>query len=164
MNALDLPWMKSAYAHLGVHEGTDLKANPLVLRFFQEAGHGEVKNDHRTPWCAAFVGAMLAQCGIKPTGTLWALDYARWGQKLAGPLVGAVGYKRRQGGGGHVFFIASFDARFVYALGGNQNDQVCISRIPRAQVAGYRWPPGVAIPSTPPAAVSAASVAHATEA
>jgi hypothetical protein len=55
-----------------------------------------------------------------------------------------------------VFFVAGFDATFVYALGGNQNDCVCVTKIPRNAVIAYRWPPGEALPgkSAPTARVS----------
>jgi len=162
MTATDLPWMKIAHSYMGVHEGTDLKANPTVLKFFLESGHGEVKNDHRTPWCAAFVGAVLHEAGLPNSGTLWALDYAKYGQALKKPLVGAIGVKKRTGGG-HVFFIAGFDAKTVYALGGNQNDRVCIEGIPRAQIVAFRWPMGVAIPTASAAGVKTAAVSGAKE-
>ena len=138
------PWMNIAQSYLGVHEGDGLHSNPKVIRFFIEAGHTEVKNDHTTPWCAAFVGAVLKEAGLPNTGTLWALDYAKYGTKLDKPVIGAIGTKTRLGGG-HVFFIAGFDALFIYALGGNQGDKVCIERIPRAQIHSYAWPPGVPV-------------------
>ena len=138
------PWMSIAKGYIGTHEGNGLVNNPTVMRFFVEAGHAEIRNDHTTPWCAAFVGAVLHEAHLPTTGTLWALDYAKYGQKLSGPVVGAIGTKTRNGGG-HVFFVAGFDAQFVYALGGNQNDQVCIEKIARSVIHSYSWPPGVPI-------------------
>lgn len=142
----DLPWMNIAAKYIGLHEGTDLKANPEVLKFFQESKHSEIKNDHKTPWCAAFVGAVLAEAGLPNTGTLWALDYAKYGQKLDKPIVGCIATKKRNGGG-HVFFVASFDDKYIYGLGGNQNDQVSIARFDRKTIHSYTWPSGVDIPT-----------------
>ena len=144
-NITKVPWMVIASKYIGLHEGTSLKANPAVVKFFQESKHPEIKNDHTTPWCAAFVGAVLAEAGLPNTGTLWALDYAKYGQKLDKPIVGAIATKKRVGGG-HVFFIASFDDKYVYGLGGNQNDQVSIARFDRKVIYAYTWPTGVKIP------------------
>lgn len=158
----DLPWMDIATSYKGVHEGNGLRSNPTVIKFFTEAGHAEVKNDHTTPWCAAFVGAVLKEAGLPNTGTLWALDYAKYGQRLKAPIIGAIGTKKRLGGG-HVFFVAGFDKSFIFALGGNQNDQVCIERIPRDAVYSYSWPTGVPIPKGTSAGTQKADVSNARE-
>lgn len=156
-------WLQIARKYIGVHEGDGLHNNPTVMKFFVEAGHAEVRNDHTTPWCAAFVGAVLKESGLPNTGTLWALDYARYGQKLAGPAIGAIGTKTRNGGG-HVFFVAGFDRNFIYALGGNQNDRVCIERIPRAAIHSYAWPPGLPLPALVASGGAQAGAAGASEA
>jgi hypothetical protein len=40
--------------------------NPLILQFWKGIKRGGIKDDE-TPWCAAFVGAMLERAGIKST-------------------------------------------------------------------------------------------------
>jgi uncharacterized protein (TIGR02594 family) len=144
-NITELPWMTIAAKYIGLHEGTDLKANPTVIKFFQECNHSEIKNDHETPWCAAYVGAVLKEAGLPNTGSLLALSYAKYGKLLNKPVVGAIATKKRVGGG-HVFFVASFDDKYVYGLGGNQNDQVSIARYARSVINSYSWPAGVDIP------------------
>lgn len=146
LSASDEPrWLAHARSYIGLHEGPGAANNPAVVRFYALAGHPEIKRDE-VPWCAAFVGGVLAECGIKGTGTLWALDYAKWGRKLKGPRVGAVGYKKREGGG-HTFFVLEFDDKYVTALGGNQKDSVCVEKFPRSEVLGYAWPPGEPLPA-----------------
>ena len=139
-----LPWIDKAYSFLGTKEGPGEKDNPTVLAMYRDVGHPEVKHD-AIPWCAAYVGAMLERCGIKSTGTLWALDYLKWGHSLGAPYVGAIGVKKRQGGG-HVFFVVGYDDAYVYALGGNQGDSVCVVKMLRASVSSYRWPSSVPLP------------------
>lgn len=138
-------WLTVARKYLGLAEGPDAADNPKVVAFYARAGHPEVKHD-AVPWCAAFVGAVLAEAGLKGTGTLWALDYARWGKGLAAPAVGAVATKKRNGGG-HVFFVAGFTPTHVLALGGNQGDRVSVTRIPRRLVNAYRWPAEASAPA-----------------
>ena len=142
-------WLKQARKYIGLHERSGAEDNPEVVRFYALAGHPEVKHDS-VPWCAAFVGAVLAECGIKGTGTLWALDYAKWGQKLVEPKIGAIATKRRHTASGalagHVFFVAGISKTHVTALGGNQADSVCMEIIPKSEIRSYSWPPGEEFP------------------
>lgn len=137
-------WLRIARTYMGLHEGIGASDNPRVVSMYAACGHPEVKHDS-VAWCAAFVGAMLAEAGFKGTGTLWALDYLKWGVALPGPVLGAIGAKHRNGGG-HTFFVAGATPEYILALGGNQDDQVCIEAIPRADVDGYRYPAGVPVP------------------
>jgi uncharacterized protein (TIGR02594 family) len=131
-------WIKKAKTYIGLAEGPGAADNPKVVAFYAKAGHPEIKHDS-VPWCAAFVGGVLADCNMKGTGTLWALDYAKHGTKLSKPAVGAIATKKRNGGG-HVFFVVGWDATYVWGLGGNQGDKVCIVKYPRSILYSYTWP------------------------
>lgn len=155
-------WLIIARNYLGIHEGPGLANNPKVIDFFVKAGHAEIHEDS-TPWCAAFVGAVLKDAGLQGTGSLWALSYATWGQNLVGPAIGAVATKKRVGGG-HVFFVVGFDRSNVYGLGGNQNDQVSIAMFSRASINSWRWPPGMPLPKLVASAGQAGGAANVREA
>ena len=152
-------WIAVARTYLGLKEGPGDANNPKVVAMYAKAGHPEIKHD-AVPWCAAFVGAILVEAGLKGTGTLWALDYAKYGQKLGRPIVGAIATKKRDGGG-HVAFVVGYDANFVYLLGGNQGDAVSIARYPRSVINSYTWPPGVPVPASPPAVVKVSGAGQA---
>ncbi|MBU3887724.1 TIGR02594 family protein [Methylosinus sporium] len=143
--AIALPkWIEVARSYIGTHEGVRAKDNPKVVELYALAGHPEVEHDS-VPWCAAFVGACLRKAGLPSSGTLWALDYAKYGDKLSSPIVGAIATKKRDGGG-HVFFVVDFDGTHVWGLGGNQSDAVSITVYPRSVIHSYSWPHGVAFP------------------
>jgi uncharacterized protein (TIGR02594 family) len=141
-------WVTIARRYLGVKEGPGKVNNPTVVGFFGLAGHPEIKQD-LVAWCAAFISAVLHMAGLKGTGTLWALDYAKWGQKLKGPAIGAIATKKRVGGG-HVFLVVGWDDKHVYGLGGNQSDQVSIVAFNRGDIHSYTWPAEVALPGPQP--------------
>jgi uncharacterized protein (TIGR02594 family) len=150
-------WLVEAYKMIGLHEAPGAADNPAVVQLFKEAGHPEVVHD-ATAWCAAFVGAMLHRAGVKGTGSLWALDYSKWGHALDGPALGAVATKKRfdEKGrlvGGHVFFVAGWEGDIVYGLGGNQSDQVSINKYPRKVVSAFRWPSDLELPTERPIAL-----------
>lgn len=113
--------------------------NPRVLAYYREAGVPQTRDE--VPWCAAFVGAVLARCGLQGTGSLLARSYESWGRpvRLEEAQPGdIVVLSRGQPWQGHVAF---FDRRVgdkVYLLGGNQGDQVNITAYPVARVVAVR--------------------------
>lgn len=133
----DPPWLSFARAQLSTHEVPGSGNSPSVLSYFADALHPEVKQD-AVPWCAAFVGAMLARAGIKPSGSLMARSYLDWGVPLDKPRLGCiVVFKRGSPPSGHVAFYTGGN---VEVLGGNQGDAVTTAKFRRDSVLGFRWP------------------------
>ena len=52
-----------AESHVGVKEFPAAKHNPTIVKYYKDSGHAWVQDDE-TPWCAAFVGSVLAECGL----------------------------------------------------------------------------------------------------
>jgi len=128
---------------MGTKETPGAGNSAAVAEYFK-ASMGTVYADS-VPWCAAFVGAMLAQAGYKPSGSLMARSYLTWGSTLAGPRRGAVVvFKRGAAPAGHVAFVDDWDGKTVKCIGGNQSDAVTLASFARASVLGFRWPTEVA--------------------
>ena len=93
-------------------------------------------------WCAAFLGAMLAKCGLAHTGNLGANTYAdldKWGQEC-GEVVGAIAVYEN-----HVGIVTKtgimLGRKRGDIIGGNQSGAVNI--LPQSEFKaflGYRWP------------------------
>lgn len=145
-------WLSLARAEIGVKEIHGPNDNPTILDYFKAAAHPEIHDDE-TPWCAAFVGAMLKRANIKPSGSLAALSYASWGQPLASPILGCVGVKKRPGAGwvGHVGFVVGANSSTIFLLGGNTQDRVMVAAFARKEFVGFRWPANIEIPRNLPA-------------
>jgi uncharacterized protein (TIGR02594 family) len=115
--------------------------NPVVVGYFADVGHSWVQDDE-TAWCAAFVGAMLKRAGLPHTGALNARSYLDWGVPVDNPQKGDVVIFSRgnpSGWQGHVAFFDSFAPDGdVLVLGGNQSNQVNVSKYDRGRVLGYR--------------------------
>jgi hypothetical protein len=103
-------------------------------------------------WCAAFLGAMLAKCGLEHSGSNRANDYYNpetnevlWGKRLEEEHVGAIVVFD-----GHVgFVVETFEmarrknprAETGYVLGGNQTHSVNILQYKDiGKVKAYLWP------------------------
>lgn len=143
----ELPWMQIAKSYLGLKEAPGSANNPEVVKLYALAGHPEVKQDS-VAWCAGFCSAVLTRAKLKSPQSLWALDFAKWGQPLTRPVYGAIGVKKRNGGG-HVGFIVGASRSRIFLLGGNQGDACSIAAFPRADFVAFRWPSEIKIPEDP---------------
>ena len=150
-------WLIEARKNLGVKETKGGVHTSEVLKYWQDIKRGGIKDDE-TPWCAAFVGAMLERVGVKSTRFESAKSYLDWGQLLALPVVGCIVIFTREGGG-HVGFVVGRDTKGnLLVLGGNQGDEVNIRSFPVSRVTGYRWPIDRPIPKEPLPTLSAAQL------
>jgi uncharacterized protein (TIGR02594 family) len=137
---VEAPWFDLAMTQIGVKETAGDASNPAVLKYYTDAQASWAKEDS-IPWCAAFVGAMLAETGYKPSGSLIARSYLDWGTALDKPRKGCiVVMKRGAPPAGHVAFAEDWSAGNITLLGGNQGDAVSVKTFSRANVIGYRWP------------------------
>ena len=132
-----------ARQHLGLKEWPGARHNPEIIEMFDQSGHAWVQDDE-TPWCAAFVGAVLGQAGLRGTGKLNARSYLDWGEEI--PLSQAqegdiVVFWRGEPDGwqGHVGFYAGIAADgAIKVLGGNQGNAVSIADYPRGRLLSVR--------------------------
>jgi len=133
----------AARAHIGTTEWPGARHNPDILAMFEAAG--QPMADDETPWCAAFAGAVLAQCGLSGTGSLTARSYLKWGVEVQpddarpGDIV-VLWRGSRNGWQGHVGFFDGFanGGRKIRILGGNQGNAVSIQSYDRARLLGIR--------------------------
>jgi uncharacterized protein (TIGR02594 family) len=140
-----MKWMTEAKKHIGLREIKGGQHAPEIVQFWKDIKRGGIKDDE-TPWCAAYVGAMLERVGIRSSRFESARSYLDWGQQLTGPTLGCIVVFTRQGGGHVGFCVGQDKAGNLLILGGNQGDAVNVKAFPRSRVTGYRWPAGVMLP------------------
>lgn len=148
-------WIEEARSHIGLREVKGPRHAAEIVQFWRDIKRGGIKDDE-TPWCAAFVGAVLERVGIRSTRFESARSYEAWGTPLARPVAGCVVVFTRQGGG-HVGFVVGEDkAGNLLVLGGNQGDEVNVRAFPRSRATAYRWPDGEPLPKPAQLPVTAA--------
>lgn len=140
-----MKWIDEARKHIGLQEIKGGKHAPEIVQFWKDIKRGGIKDDE-TPWCAAFVGAMLERVGIKSSRFESAKSYLTWGVQLVEPISGCVVVFTRQGGGHVGFCVGQDSAGNLLILGGNQGDAVNVKAFPRSRVTGYRWPHDIMLP------------------
>lgn len=137
-------WLQLARTFIGLREIKGGAHAPEIVQFWKDIKRGGIKDDE-TPWCAAFVGAMLERSGIRSSRFESAKSYLQWGETIAEPCVGCIVVFTRDGGG-HVGFVVGKDSKGnLLVLGGNQGDAVNIKAFPTTRVTGYRMPSGIAV-------------------
>ena len=149
------PWMTLARSYIGCAEIKGPRHESRILAMWDAIKCGWFKDDE-TPWCAAFVGAMLEGVGIRSTRSAAARSYAKWGDDYlchsrSSIPYGAIVVLSRPGapGSGHVGFYCGPSGAGFALLGGNQNDAVRVSSYLWSRIVAVRWPTGVPLPATP---------------
>lgn len=136
-------WMAIAKKEIGQAEVGGTKANPRILQYFKTARFwGKDDTGEENAWCGAFVAWVMEQSGYTPVAEAYrAQKWAHFGKKIPAPVYGAIGVKSRKGGN-HVAFVVgqSRDGKYLYMLGGNQDDRVQIKRYPRRVWSSFHVP------------------------
>jgi uncharacterized protein (TIGR02594 family) len=94
----------------------------------------------RSLWCARFMNMVLEHTGHRGTGSDMASSFARYGQRISGPQVGAIAVMGRRGGG-HVGVITGVDARGnPIMISGNNGNRVREAPVSRGRIYAYVMP------------------------
>lgn len=142
-------WLIEAMRWNGTKEAPGSRDNPVIIEWAHEIG-GPIARDYThdsIPWCALFQNMTLHKVGQPGTGTLWALDFAKYGIKLRGPAVGAIASMKRNGGGHVITVIGRDRLGHIVGIGGNQSDAVSIRSFPADRIESYNWPADVSPPA-----------------
>lgn len=135
-------WYEVAKAELGVKEVPGEGNNPRIVEYHQATTLKATQDS--VPWCASFVNWCLAVGGSKGTGSAASRSFLNWGRAvdLSKAIPGDVvvfsrGDKSWQG---HVAFYAKHDDAYIWVLGGNQNNEVSITKYSKTKLLGIRRP------------------------
>lgn len=131
----------AARAELGVAEIPGEGSNPRIIEFASYTTLRARKDS--VAWCASFANWVCNEAGVKGTGFANARSFLSWGVPINKPIVGCiVVLKRGKPPAGHVTFCDHEDISngVIRCIGGNQGDQVKVSRYSVSDVLGYRVP------------------------
>jgi uncharacterized protein (TIGR02594 family) len=93
-------------------------------------------------WCARFMNMVLQRSGHRGTGSDMASSFARYGQRVSGPQVGAIAVMGRRGGG-HVGIITGIDGSGnPIMISGNNGNRVREAPVSRGRIYAYVMPAG----------------------
>lgn len=133
--------IETALSQYGVKEAVGPKDHPQILNYFTALGFKEGQLHDETAWCSAFANWVAKTAGYEYSGKLTARSWLTVGQSTAQPEVGDVVVLWRESKSswkGHVGFFIKATKRYVYLLGGNQSNKVCIKAYPKNRVLDYK--------------------------
>lgn len=133
--------IQKALSQYGVTEIKGTKNNPQILRYFEVLGFDGGKLQDETAWCSAFVNWVSKTENYTYSGKLNARSWLNIGESTANPSQGDVVVLWRESPSswkGHVGFFVKQTKRYVYILGGNQNNRVSIKAYPKNRILDYR--------------------------
>jgi uncharacterized protein (TIGR02594 family) len=137
----ELDYMKYAKGLIGTREIAGKKHSPIIIGWLKKLKSWVV--DDETAWCGTFAAHIAQQFGFAlPAKWLSArgwLDFGL-GTKPGYGTILVFWRGSKAGWQGHVGFYVGEDDTHYHVLGGNQNDSVSISRMPKTRLLGARSP------------------------
>jgi uncharacterized protein (TIGR02594 family) len=128
----------SVYAEAARYVGFTERRNTESLKILTGV------NPRRTPWCAAFVNAVLNRKGYRGTDSHTASSFRNYGIKVSTPAKGdiVVIRSRSSSSGVHVGLFSEYKVikgvKHIGILGGNQNNMVKVTYYPARNVITIR--------------------------
>lgn len=130
-----------ALSQIGTKETAGNADNPEVLKYFETLGFDGAQLKDETAWCAAFAAWVAKAANACHSQRLNARSWLHIGVKTTAPQQGDVAVFWRESPNswkGHIGFYIRAHKGWIYVLGGNQNNQVCIKGYPKSRLLEYR--------------------------
>jgi uncharacterized protein (TIGR02594 family) len=135
--------LDAAFKYLGTKEVSGPGSNPLIIEWFENWGAGWQKDDSKLAWCAIFINQVLKEAGLIFSGKLNAKSFLKEGEPTDNPKPGDIVIYWRSSPDswkGHVGIYIREDERYIWTLGGNQNNEVNITKYAKSRLLGFRTP------------------------
>lgn len=136
-----LPKTVTAFlAIYGTKEVTGDGDNPVIINWAKQLGIKDLKKDS-TPWCGLAMAWIVTQAGYPHNieNPLWAKNWKAFGTPVRIPMLGDVLTFTRESGG-HVGLYIAEDKDCYHIGGGNQSDDVTITRILKSRLYSASMP------------------------
>ena len=130
-----------ALSQYGQKEVVGRAHNPHILKYFEATDSSAVAIEDETSWCSAFINWCARESLLSRTKKLNARSWLGIGVHTNEPILGDVVIFWREAKTswkGHVALYIRQDDTNIYVLGGNQSNEVNISKYPKSQLLGYR--------------------------
>lgn len=127
-----------AYKLIGIKEIVGKDHNPKILEWAKGLGLEKTYTNDEIPWCGLFIAhcCRLASLAVV-VNPLWAKNWNNFGTRQTIAMLGDVLVFSRETGG-HVGIYVGEDEKCYHVLGGNQSNQVSVTRIIKGRCIGIR--------------------------
>ena len=125
---------------LGLKELPGSLSQPRIKKAIKLAAEWLDGDDSETAWCGCIMGLWFIELGMTPPKAYYrAANWLNIGKaiKIEFSVRGVLVIFSRSGGN-HIAMVDHWDDNYVYCLGGNQANQVSITRYSRSKIEGVR--------------------------
>ena len=133
--------LETALAEYGVTEIPGSEHNKRILQYAEFSGIPEYDRDE-IAWCGLAMAYVFTKCDVPiPEKPLLARSWLNVGRETMFPNVGDLAIFWRvspESWQGHVGLVINMYGEYIHVLGGNQRNQVNISRYKSSELLGYR--------------------------
>lgn len=131
--------LETALSQYGVKEIRGESDNQTIVDYAVDSGFSWV-NDDETPWCSIFINWCAMKLGMERTKKATARSWLNIGIPIEMPDIGDIVVLKRGNSTwqGHVGIFISFEGEYINLLGGNQSNQVKISKYKKTDILGFR--------------------------
>ncbi|WP_338692343.1 TIGR02594 family protein [Bradyrhizobium sp. 26S5] len=137
-NAAVMPGIEAVPNTGGVSAASGFGSSGIVAEARRYLGGNPT--DRRSLWCARFMNMVLQHTGYRGTGSDMASSFAKYGERVSGPQVGAIAVMSRRGGG-HVGIITGVDVKGnPIMISGNSGHRVREAPVSRGRIYAYVMP------------------------
>ncbi len=133
--------IEKAFKEYGVKEIEGKQDHPQIVRYFNELGYNGERLKDETAWCSAYANWVAKTAGYEHLAQLNARSWLETGTKVEIPKLGDVVILWRENPEswkGHVGFFVKQTKKYIYVLGGNQRNSVCIKAYDKNRLLEYR--------------------------
>jgi uncharacterized protein (TIGR02594 family) len=122
--------------------GINESRNEKEIRIFHN--HSNAKGSGaKVAWCSSFMNYLIYLLGLTGTGSALARSWLKWGRKIESPIKGCIVVFWRDSISshlGHVALYSHMDEKYIYVLGGNQDNKVSIKAYPKERLLAFIVP------------------------
>lgn len=133
--------IRIALTQYGVHEKIEHDNHPQITKYFAELGYDISALEKETPWCSAFANWVAKTAGYEYSGKPEARSWLTMGESTKNPTWGDIAVlweDSPESSKGYVGFFVKETKRYVYLLGGDQRNRVCIKAYLKNKVIDFR--------------------------
>lgn len=147
-NETQIPLIREMLKISGTKEAPGDGDNPVILEWAKELGLENLYKHDEQPWCGLTIAIVTKRAGYEPVkDPLWALNWAKFGQKVEKAGLGSILVFRRYNHlgqliGGHVGQYAAEDQLDYWVWGGNERDMVTIVPVRKDRLEAIVVPAG----------------------
>ncbi len=133
--------VKIALTQYGVGENIEKETHPQIAKYFESIGINLRNFSSQPSWSSAFVNWVAKKAGLQFSGKLEDKSWLSVGESTHYPSWGDIVVLWKDSPlskEGYVGIFVKETRRYVYILGGDQRNKVCIKAYPKSRVLDYR--------------------------